>query len=301
MKCFFKLLAKFIVILIFSLPVYAGGKLNVAVVGPEPDLRAKLEDLMVKTDFVQPVERTRIDALLKEMQLGQQGVLKEGTYGQAGETLGAAYLILLEKDSTTFRLVHTQSGRIMGSWGGFSDASSEELLALLEREKSFQELAGLKAPGKKDYKVVITNAVGSKENGGAVIGEELKIEYKVTSKQEKFAYVTILVYGQDGSVTQLFPNKYQSDNKINTNEEVSFPPANAPRKYKLLASAPAGEDTMVVIASDTSVGLENAAPLGIYKGTTKSLSATKGLTLKLDKTGKMKYDVNRILFETREK
>ncbi len=287
--------------LLFTEQLMANGKLIVAVIGHQPELRADLESAMNKTDFIQPVERTRIDSLLTEMKLGQQGVLKEGSYAKAGQTLGASYLVLVEKGSNSFRIVHTQSSRIIGSWSAWSEAASQEFLSVLEREKALQELANLKSPGKRDYKIEITNAVGSKDNGGAAIGDELRIELIIRSKQEKFAYITILVYGQDGSVTQLFPNKYQSDNKVSTNTEFAFPPADAPKKYKLLASTPIGEDTMVVIASDSSIALENAAPQGIYIGSSKSLTGTKGITLQLDKTGKAKYDVNRIVFETREK
>lgn len=283
------------------LPLTANGKLHVAVVGQVPELRASLEAAMTKTDFIQPVERTQIDKMFQEMKLGQQGILKEGTYAKAGETLGASYLVLVEKGSSSFKLVHTQSARILGSWSGLNDVSTEELLTILEREKAFQELANLKSSGKRDYKIELTNAVGSRENGGAAIGDELKIEFIVRSKEEKFTYITILVYGQDGSVTQLFPNKYQADNKIATNTEFAFPPPDAPKKYKLLASTPVGEDTMVVIASDSPVGLDNASPQGIYKGNSKSLLGTKGITLQLDKTGNRKYDVSRIIFAIREK
>ena len=281
-------------LLFFASPILSNGKLTVAVIGPQPDLRAEIESAMSKTDFLQPVERTRIDSLLTELKLGQQGVLKEGTYAKAGNTLGASYLVLVEKGSTSFRIVHTQSSRIIGSWTGLNDTSSQEFLAVLEREKSLQELANLKSPGKRDYKIEITNALGSKDNGGAVIGDELRVEFIIRSKQEKYAYVTILVYGQDGSITQ-------SNNKVETNKEFAFPPPDAPKKYKLIASTPIGEDTMVVIASDSSVALENGVSQGIYTGSTKSLLGTKGITLQLDKTGKTKYDVNRIVFETREK
>jgi hypothetical protein len=292
-------ISHFALLIILTSSLLATGKLNVAVIGQAPELRATLEGVMANTDFAQPVERTQINALLKEMKLGQLGVLKEGTYAKAGETLGAPYIILVEKDS--FKLVHTQSSRILGSWSGYSDSSSEELLAILEREKAFQELANLKSSGKRDYKIEVTNAVGSKDNGGAAIGEELRVEFIIRSKQEKFAYVTILVYGQDGSVVQLFPNKYQSDNKTATNTEFVFPAVDSPKKYKLLASTPVGEDTMIVIASDSSVSLEDAIPQGIYKGNTKSLIGTKGITLQLDKSGKMKYDVSRVIFAIREK
>ncbi len=300
MKTFlFKLASIFLIFL--SLPLFAVGKLTVAVIGQQPELRSNLESAMTNTDFVQVVERTQIDALLKEMKLGQQGILKEGSYAKAGQTLGASYLVLVEKASNSFRIVHTQSSRILGSWSEWNNASTQEFLAILEREKSLQELANLKSPGKRDYKIEITNAVGSKDNGGAILGDELRVEFIIRSKQEKFAYVTILVYGQDGSVTQLFPNKYQSDNKVPTNVEFAFPPPDAPKKYKLIASNPVGEDTLVVIASDSSVALDNATPQGIYIGNSKSLSGTKGITLQLDKSGKVKYDVNRTIFEIREK
>lgn len=281
--------------------IFANGKLTVAVIGSESDLKANIESVITKTDFLQAIERNRIDAMLTEMKLGQQGILKEGSYAKAGETLGASYLVLLDKNSNSFRIVHTQSSRILGSWKRWEDGSLQELLSVLEKEKSLLELANLKSAGKKDYKIEIVNAIGSKDNGGAVLGDELKLEFVVRSKKENFAYITILVYGQDGSITQLFPNKYQSDNKIATNTEFKFPPPDAPKKYKLIASQPVGEDTMVVIASDSSVALEDGTPQGIYFGNTKSLKGTKGITIQLDKTGTVKYDVNRIVFEIKGK
>ena len=73
-----------ITLFLVNTSLFAAGKLNVAVIGNEPDLRAKIESLLANTDFLQPVERTRIDSLLKEMKLGQQVILKEGTFARAG-------------------------------------------------------------------------------------------------------------------------------------------------------------------------------------------------------------------------
>ena len=42
-------------LLFFASPILSNGKLTVAVIGPQPDLRAEIESAMSKTDFLQPV------------------------------------------------------------------------------------------------------------------------------------------------------------------------------------------------------------------------------------------------------
>ncbi|MCB1141499.1 MAG: DUF4384 domain-containing protein [Leptospiraceae bacterium] len=301
MNLLFKRFFQFILFAFISTSIVSANKLNVAVVGGDGDSRSQIENKLLSTELFQPVERTKIEKLFKELKLGQTGFLKEGSYPKAGEFLGVHYLIILDETGKNFRLVHSGSSKILGSWPNLRTDSIEDLIQLLEKEKSLQELARLQSSRKNDFEIEITNSVGSRDMGGAKFGDELFLEMIVNSKTEKYTYITILVYGQDGSVMQLFPNKYQSDNKVETNKEFQFPAADSPKKYKLIASPPAGEDTLVIIASNTPTVMDDkASTLGIYKGSENSFSQTKGISLQLDKTNS-KYGIERVIFEIREK
>ncbi|HNM06587.1 MAG TPA: DUF4384 domain-containing protein, partial [Leptospiraceae bacterium] len=246
----------------------------------------------------QPVEREKIDRLLGEIKLGQSGVLKEGTYTRAGEISGAEYFVMIEKDSA-MRLVHVQSSKVLGAWKKEDSSALEDLIGRLETEKTLKDLFHLKGAGTKDFLIDITNASAAKENGGAVFGEQVKIELMVKSKKHDKAYLTMLYYGQDGTVLQIFPNKHDRDNRVDTNKEISIP--GEKKSYSIVASPPAGTDTILLIASDSPVGLQadSASFAGPYMVQKKGLKGTKGLEVQLNKN--VKYGISRILFDIREK
>ncbi|HMV77455.1 MAG TPA: DUF4384 domain-containing protein [Leptospiraceae bacterium] len=287
----------YFIISLIIFPLQASGKLAVAVIG-EPEKKAEVESALLKSQSLQPVEREKIDRLLGEIKLGQSGVLKEGTYTRAGEISGAEYFVMIEKDSA-MRLVHVQSSKVLGAWKKEDSSALEDLIGRLETEKTLKDLFHLKGAGTKDFLIDITNASAAKENGGAVFGEQVKIELMVKSKKHDKAYLTMLYYGQDGTVLQIFPNKHDRDNRVDTNKEISIP--GEKKSYSIVASPPAGTDTILLIASDSPVGLQadSASFAGPYMVQKKGLKGTKGLEVQLNKN--VKYGISRILFDIREK
>lgn len=256
----------------------ASGRLNIAVLG-ESQVRSEIESKLVGTDFAQPVEREKLDAVFRELKLGQSGILKEGTFVKAGELSGSDFFIITEKDRS-FRLVHSRSGKVYGSWKEGNSSSYSELSERLEAEKVMRDLVQL---NEKSRKLKIHQE--SSFEGKILVGESIKLVLKLSSASEtlKRAYVTVLYYGQDGSILQIFPNKYDTDSLVDINQEFTVP--RDEKKYRLQADHPAGEDTIVIIASDVPVGLtgENSSYVGPYLMQKKSSKGTKGISIQLNK------------------
>lgn len=287
----------YFIIFCIIFPLRASGKISVAVIG-DSEKKAEVESALLKSESLQPVEREKMDKLLSEIRLGQSGVLKEGTYTRAGEISGAEYFVMIEKDSA-MRLVHAQSSKVLGAWKKEERSAVEDLVGRLETEKTLKDLFHLKGAGTKDFMIEITNASAAKENGGAVFGEQVKIELIIKSKKHEKAYLTMLYYGQDGTVLQIFPNKHDRENRVETNKEISIP--GEKKSYSIVASPPAGTDTILLIASDSPVGLsaDSSSFAGPYMVQKKGLKGTKGLEVQLNKN--VKYGISRILFDIREK
>lgn len=288
---------------LLSFPKLSNGKLMVAVMGGKTHYMTSIEKKMLKTDFARPVERRKIKSVLKEIKLNQVGITKEGP--KIGKAIGVYYVILFdEKKSSSFKLIQVETTRILGVWDKFNQKNVDELMDYLEVEASLIHLASLKTPKKKngiELMDVFSNA--ELENEGVVFGEPIEIDYTIISDKFKEVYLTILVYSSDGSVIQVFPNKYQSDNKVATNVELKFPPKNAPGKYKMLAAPPEGNDRVVVIASEKPVRLPKkySKSLGIYDGIiNETWKGTKGVRLSIQKFGG-NYDVRQLVLDVREK
>ncbi|MCB1190576.1 MAG: DUF4384 domain-containing protein [Leptospiraceae bacterium] len=288
-----------------AFPQLINGKLMIAVAGGSSKFMTAIEGKLLKTDFAQPVERKQLNKLLKESNLEQSGLVKDGP--KIGKTLGAYYIVLFDNHkSTSFKLVQVETTRILGAWESYTEKNVSELLNILEVEASLIQLINLKSPNKKteiELMEVFSNA--ELENEGVKFGEPIEIEYTITSKIKE-VYVTILVYTMDGAIVQVFPNKYQSDNRVPSNTELKFPPENAPGKYKLLAAPPEGYDKIVVIASEKPVVLPQKERVslgknGMYQGIVGgSWKGTKGVRLSLQKVGG-NYDVRQLTLNIREK
>lgn len=265
----------------FCSSIFASGKLNIAVIG-ESSVRSEIESKLVGTDYAQPIEREKLEAVFREIKLSQSGVMKEGTFVKAGEMSGADFFIMAEKDRS-FRMVHSRSGKVYGSWKEGNPSAYSELSERLEAEKLMRDLV-MQNEKSKGISIEEVSSFDSR----IMIGEYIKVVLKVTSRSEemKKAYVAVLYYGQDGSILQIFPNKYDTDSQVDINQEFTIP--RDERKYRLRAALPAGEDTMVIIASDVPVGLtgENSSYVGPYLMQKKSSKGTKGISIQLNK-GKM--------------
>ena len=82
---------------------------------------------------------------------------------------------------------------------------------------------------------------------------------RLTLQSNEDAYITVFDIGPSGQVTQLFPNQFQSDNKVAANRAVEIGGGNV--GARIVVSAPFGTELIKVIASSKPLTIVPAAQL----------------------------------------
>ena len=98
-------------------------------------------------------------------------------------------------------------------------------------------------------------------------GEKVQLSVKAN----KDAYITIIDVGTSGKVHIIFPNQYQTNNRVKANQVVNIPSASA--KFDLNVSPPAGTELIKIIATTGATELIPAnvlSPAGPFKAVGKS-------------------------------
>lgn len=94
---------------------------------------------------------------------------------------------------------------------GFTD----ELLGVLRKEAAANRLGSLENPA-QPFRIQVNLADGQTSFG---IGDV--VTFHATSEQD--GYLTLVDLGTDGTVTVLFPNPYDRDNRVRAGQEIVFP------------------------------------------------------------------------------
>lgn len=192
-------------------------------------------------------------------------------------------------------------------WEGSSDfvvwsgQNSEKLSQYWKREIFLKNLLRIRSEEALDVQIEVSQAVGLKETGGAKLGEDMFFEFVFRSATLPNIYVTMFLWERDGYITQLFPNRYDTNPLVKTNQEWRFPNPDTPKKYKMVASEPIGEDTILLITSQAPFpSLPEGSLNGIYLREKETNQATKGIKRELlDR--KLNFKLNRYILEVNEK
>lgn len=289
---------KIILLIVFLLisSIHPISKLNVAVLAKDSNLRSQIESEISEKKFIQVIDRMNLEEVLEEMKLGQLGLLKEGSYPKAGELLSAEYLVILENFGESFKLVHSPSAKIIGSWNQFSYKNINLMIKLLEREYSIKEILSLSEKESKEFYFKIIEFPSITNQKTLKINDEIKFSFEVKSLKKRKVYLNIFVFSTDGSMTQIFPNSFQKNNLISTNEIFKFPNSLIPNEFKLVATEPVGEDQYIFIASENKL-LIDEKKTDSYQVFEEDISeVAKAVSFQLEKKGnlsikKMKVEI----------
>ena len=170
------------------------------------------------------------------------------------ENKKADYVLSVSQDS--FKLLKAKGNIVLNTFE-YRESSYTEFSNLLDAEAGYFDLIELKNNGSNDYKLsdIFSKAELGKE--GARIGESIELEFVYRSKTKKNGYLTIYLFTTDGMIAQIFPNKYDTNNLLNPNDNYKFPTSNATKKYKLEASTPVGNDRLMLIVTEKSLLFSN--------------------------------------------
>lgn len=158
---------------------------------------------------------------------------------------------IIELFSNSFKFTRKKKNVLLGSFD-YSTASLKEFSSMVDAEAGYSRLISLKNNGNNDYKIneLFSKAEQGKE--GARIGDSIELEFVYRSKTKKVGYLTIYLFTTDGMIAQIFPNKYDTNNILNPNDNYKFPTQNAIKPYKLEAAPPVGNDRLVLIITQKS-------------------------------------------------
>lgn len=170
------------------------------------------------------------------------------------ENKKADYILNVSQNS--FKLLKAKGNIVLNTFE-YIENSYSEFSDLLDAEAGYFALIELKNNGSNDYKLsdIFSKAELGKE--GAKIGESIELEFVYRSKTKKNGYLTIYLFTTDGMIAQIFPNKYDTNNLLNPNDNYKFPTSNATKKYKLEASTPVGNDRLMLIVTEKSLLFSN--------------------------------------------
>lgn len=279
--------------------------LRVAVVGEPEELRLKVEASLFNSPYCKVIELNKRKDALKEVVLGQQGVLDEGSVAKAGKLLGAEkFLVVYKKgDFSSLRLVDVETSSVEGAW--VSDSKEE------------RETRGLKMEVAKDYSKLIDKMLEGLAVKRALVdlsstdSKKIKVEIKFPKSKfkvgDKFyfdvvssedGYLTLIDIQPDGTILQLLPNKTGQSNEIKADEAFRFPPED----IDLKVSPPAGKDTIKAIVSKKPLNLFNKTDLdseaisSVKPGS--GLRAGKGLSMTIKKVPAGDWGMDEKKFET---
>ncbi len=109
-------------------------------------------------------------------------------------------------------------------------AGSDELAALLRQEAAALRLGEMENLG-QTFEVRVWMADGQRSFG---LGDMVTF----SARADTDGYLTLVDLGTDGSVTVLFPNPYERDNRVSAGQTISFPSARM--DFEIVAQPPAG-------------------------------------------------------------
>lgn len=285
---------------IFSLLPFSIGanELRVAVLGQPEEIRLKVESSLLNLPYCKVIEIQNRAVLLKEINLGQTGILDDSKIAKAGKMLGAEKIITVSKKEniSSIRMTDIESGVVEAVWYSQSlekdvTLNTSLIKKMLEGLVMNRALAELKSI-ESTIKVSIKIPKSSFKNGEELI-------FEINSQESGF--LTIIDIQPDGSIVQLLPNRLGMANKIVAGQPYIFPDKT---KSKLIISAPFGKDTLRAIVSKNPLNLFKKDELdGESISTVKSglgSLLSKGIFLKFQSVPSGEWGIAEISFTTNE-
>ena len=190
------------------------------------------------------VERQNLDQALAEQKLALEGYISPESAAQAGRLTGAgavltASLIAMgENVEIHARLFGVESGEVLGAK---TIVARREIRSFIH--PLWDDIASIQSKGKKFKARVWT------ERDRLGIGDEAAVCFEV----DRPCHVTIFDYSTDGSITVLFPNRFQPDNRVRPERTYRIPAEEG--GYRIRVQGPPGKEQLKLFATTSDVPL----------------------------------------------
>ncbi len=197
--------------------------------------------------FIDLVERAETHKLLKEIALGQSGLIDEKTAVKAGRVHGLQLMITgtISASRISARIIDIETQKIISAFsveGNEWSILGKKLASGIEGHLARENLKSLRNDSREiDLKFSVERPSGEiiDNRGDAKIGE--KVVFSFSSNRS--GYLTIVDIQPGGDVVILFPNDTQPSNRIEAERQYRIPSVND--AFEITVSKPAGTDTLV--------------------------------------------------------
>jgi hypothetical protein len=254
-----------------------------------PAVISGLTESLSRYNFIKLVDRSKLDALIRELELGQSGLVNEATAAKAGRVHGLQVMITgsISGKSVTARAIHTETQKIISTASsevpdmdklGREIASGIELFIAREILKSLRN----DNPDIDLQFRVVKRSDGTKltysGNNKIKIGESIEFHFK----SSRSGYLSIIDIQPCGDIVLLFPNDMKPSNAVKADTEYVIPSGDD--EFEITVTEPAGRDTVVVFFTEKKVDWLDmkklagrgfrSVPEGLKAGMARGLSVT---------------------------
>ena len=190
------------------------------------------------------VERQNLDQVLAEQKLALEGYISPESAARAGRLTGAgtvltASLIAMgENTEIHARLFAVENGEVIGAK---TIVARREIRSFIN--PLWDDINTIKSTG-REFKAQVWT-----EKDRLGIGDEAVVCFKVAQA----SYVTVFDFSTDGSITVLFPSRFQPDNHVHADQVYRIPPEEG--GYRIRVQGPPGLEQLKLFATTEDVPL----------------------------------------------
>ncbi len=214
---------------------------------------SELTESLSHYKFITIIERSNLKKLIREIELGQSGLIDDATAVKVGKVHGLQIMIVgtIHQDRIISRAIHMETQKVISSTSvdGLPDIKrlGEKIASGIELFLAKENLKRLRNDSPDiELQFWVTRITRGKDfditpdkSGRVKIGE--KVVFKFKSNQN--GYLTIVDIQPGGDVVILFPNDAHPSNKIESGRLYAIPSEND--AFEITVSEPAGTDTIV--------------------------------------------------------
>lgn len=222
---------------------------------------SELTSVLGRYSFISLVERSKLGAIIKELELRQTGLVDPSTAAEIRKVHGLQLLIegTISKNNISARVIHVETAKIIATAAvidkneieilGNKLASGIEVYLARENLKKLRndnpEISLEFWIERKDGSVA--KKITSSDKDKIKIGTPVSFHYKAN----KDGYLTIVDIQPNGDVVIIYPNDFSGTNVIKSGIEYSIPSKND--EFEIIASEPSGMDTIVLFFTQKKV------------------------------------------------
>ena len=190
------------------------------------------------------VERQHLDKALAEQQLALEGYVSPESAAQAGRLTGAGAVLTAtltamgENVEIHARLFSVETGEVLGATRVNARRTIRSFINPL-----WDDIAAVKSKGRPFKARVWT------EQDRLGIGDEAVVCFEV----DQPCHVTVFDFSTDGSITVLFPNRFQPDNRARPDRTYRIPAEEG--GYRIRVQGPPGLEQLKLFATTEDVPL----------------------------------------------